>query len=85
MTRRVDLQGAKWMKTRPQTYTGSSGEKEPSSFYLGNQLVDVLEILDQWKADYRYFKVKARGQKLYVLRHASATDTWDVAPFGPQR
>ena len=82
---RISLHSARWMVTHPQTYTGRSGEKEPRSFYLGNQQFDILEIQEQWVSDYRYFKVKAKGGKFYVLRNTRIGDNWEVAQLSAQR
>ena len=46
MSRGIDLHGANWTMTHPQTHAGMSGEEEPRSFDFGVQQLDVLEILD---------------------------------------
>jgi hypothetical protein len=85
MSRKVDLQGVIWIRTRPQTYPGSSGEEEPRSFDFGMQQLDVLEILDHWSTDYAYFKVRVKAGRFYVLRRARARDDWEVTQLSAMR
>lgn len=85
MTRKVDLQGAVWIKTRPQTYENSTGEREPRSFDFGMLQLDVLEMIDHWSTDYAYFKVRVKAGKFYVLRRARNGDDWDVTQLSSIR
>jgi len=85
MSRGIDLHGANWTMTHPQTHAGMSGEEEPRSFDFGVQQLDVLEILDHWASDHRYYKVRAKGNKLYVLRHTRGGDAWEVTQLTQHR
>ena len=54
----------------------------PRRFWLGDQVVEIEEILDRWfGADHRYFKVRARGSDTYILRHDVTTDEWVMTLF----
>lgn len=56
-----------------------AGRIEPVAFWLGENCLDVLEIVDRWPAtDYTYFKVAASDQAIYILRHDAASDTWEL-------
>jgi len=70
------------VKLRVECYAGYRGEQEPRRFHLGARPVDVAEILDRWLApDHRYFKVKGEDGALYILRHYSETDHWELTLF----
>jgi hypothetical protein len=64
------------------TVSGHAGMTEPVAFWLGENRVDVLEIVDRWPAkDYTYFKVAASDQASYILRHDAAPDTWELTLY----
>ena len=87
MARLVELPNTRWMRTRVQCYTGYGGEEAPQSFDVGQQRVNIVEIIDRWLSpDHRYFKVKTSDRKFYVLRQgrAGAAD-WEIAPFSQKR
>jgi hypothetical protein len=49
-------------------------------FYLGTRRLPVVAILDRWHdASHRYFEVKADDGRCFLLRHAPATDHWELA------
>ena len=79
MSRMMELQGARWMNTRAQTYSGLGGEEEPRSFDFGAQQFEVLQLLDNWKSpDHQYFKVRVNGVEFFVLRHHGVGDEWEA-------
>jgi len=75
------------MKISVQCYAGYRGEEEPRAFALGERRLGVEEILDRWLGpDHRYFKVSADDGCAYILRHDTASDTWELAALaGPER
>jgi hypothetical protein len=84
MTTSSDLAGVKWMKTRVQSYTGYHDESEPRSFDLGNQRLEVVEILERFHSpEHRYFKVKVTGTKFYFVRYGATSKDWEIAPYIP--
>jgi hypothetical protein len=59
---------------------GRGGQAEPHVFYLGARRLPVVAILDRWHdASHRYFEVKADDGRCFLLRHAPATDHWELA------
>ena len=63
-------------------YTGYRGEETPRRFYLGKRLVEVTEVVDRWLApDHRYFKLRCKAGDLYILRHDSRIDRWELTLF----
>ena len=64
-----------------ECYAGYTGEERPARFRLGDQMLEVDEILDRWLApDHRYFKVRA-GVDIYILRNDVTTGTWELTLF----
>lgn len=64
-----------------ECYAGYTGEERPVRFRLGEQMLDVDEVVDQWLApDHRYFKVRARGDT-YILRHDVTSGAWEMTMF----
>ena len=41
----------------------------PRSLYRGERQIDIIEIVDQWYGPgYRYVKVRAHNDSVYILR-----------------
>jgi hypothetical protein len=67
------------IRVRVQCYAGHRGEEEPRAFYLGDQRVEVMEIIDRWLSpDRRYFGVQAYDGSVYLLRHDEAAGEWEL-------
>ncbi len=65
-----------------ECYAGYRGEETPRRFRLGDRTVEVEEVLDRWLApSHRYFKVRGDDGGVYILRHDSAADHWDLTLF----
>ena len=63
-------------------YSGYRGEETPRYFYLGERRVKVAEVVDRWlDPDYRYFKIRCSAGDVYILRHDSLTDSWELTLF----
>jgi len=63
-------------------YAGYRGEETPRRFYLGERLIEVAEVVDRWlDPNHRYFKVRCPAGDLYILRHDSVTDIWEMTLF----
>ena len=65
-----------------ECYAGHRGEQTPRRFFLGERVIEVRRVIDQWLApDHRYFKVEGpRGQN-YILRHDCASDRWELVLY----
>ncbi len=67
---------------RVECYAGYRDEETPRRFWLGDRLVEVAEVSDRWLApDHRYFKVKGNDGDIYILRHDSRADRWEMTMF----
>ncbi len=63
-------------------HAGYRGDETPQRFYLGERAVEVLEVLDRWIApDHRYFKCHGSDGDLYILRHDTVRDLWELTMF----
>lgn len=70
------------MEIQVSCYAGYKGEQTPQSITIGNRRVDVTEILDMWLApDHRYFKFKGSDDGLYIIRHDSNQQLWQLTLF----
>jgi hypothetical protein len=70
------------MRAQVECYAGYRGEQTPRRFTLAGRVVEVAEVIDAWLApDHRYFKVRAGGGDLYILRHDPATLEWEIVSF----
>ena len=62
-------------------YAGARSDERPVRFRLGDRLLDIEEVVDQWLApDHRYFKVRASGDT-YILRNDVSSGTWELTMF----
>ena len=67
---------------RVACYAGYRGEEEPRRFWLGERAVAVAEILDRWLApEHRYFKVRGDDAGIYILRHDTRDERWELTLF----
>jgi hypothetical protein len=74
----LDQQGT--LKIRVECQAGYRAEEEPRAFSLGERRFAVEEIVDRWlDPSHRYFKVKVDDGRQFVLRHDTATDSWELA------
>lgn len=65
-----------------ECHAGHRGEETPRRFRLGERIIDVAEILDRWLApDHRYFKVRGADGDIYILRHDTLADAWELTMF----
>jgi hypothetical protein len=54
----------------------------PRRLYRGKRRVDIIEIVDQWYGPgYRYVKVKAHDNSVYILRFDEIGDQWELIMF----
>jgi hypothetical protein len=65
-----------------ECYAGHKGEETPRAFTLGDRRVVIEDVIDSWLApDHRYFKVKGDDGHLYIIRHDTAADRWELTMF----
>jgi len=70
------------MRVEVECYAGYRGEQTPRRFTLAGTDIEVSEVIDAWLApDHRYFKVRAAGGDVFVLRHDARTFVWEIVSF----
>ena len=68
-----------------ETRFGLHGDKEPIAFMLGNNRIEVVEILDRWIGNnHSYFKIQASDQATYILRFEPLLNRWQLTLFKAQ-
>ena len=74
--------GMKRMQITVECYAGYRGEETPRRIRLGDQDLEVTEILDRWLApDHRYFKLKTGDNGIWIVRHDTIQETWELTAF----
>ena len=70
------------LRIKVECYAGHRGEETPVRFYIGNRCIEVLDVLDRWlDPSRRYFKVKGDDGGIYILRHSTEEDAWEMTMF----
>jgi hypothetical protein len=67
---------------RVESYAGYKGDQYPLRFMLGEQILEVEEVEDQWYSpSSQYFRVRAGDGNVYVLRHDQELHHWSLESF----
>jgi hypothetical protein len=57
-------------------------EATPVRFSFGTRMIEIDEVLDRWPDQaHRYFKVRGNDAGIYILRHDSRTNHWELIMF----
>ncbi|MGD8925427.1 MAG: hypothetical protein PVG20_01170 [Thioalkalispiraceae bacterium] len=65
-----------------ECYAGYRGEETPQRFYLGERCIEIKEVIDRWyDPASRYFKVRGDDEGIYMLRHVTDKDQWEMTLF----
>ena len=65
-----------------ECYAGYRDEETPVRFYLGERCIEVNEVIDRWlDPEHRYFKLKGDDNGIYILRHSTQQDIWELTLF----
>jgi hypothetical protein len=73
------------VKIQVECYSGHKADERPIKFSLGNTVLFVDSIQDQWYGpDDCYFRVLADDGNTYVIAHNETTDEWTLASFRAQ-
>ena len=63
-------------------YAGAPGDETPRRFTRGDQLIETLEVVDQWRTpDHRYFRVRT-ADETYTLRQDVTSGGWELTEVG---
>jgi hypothetical protein len=79
------LSNGEAVKIEVACYSGHKADERPIKFSLGNTVLFVDSIQDQWygPAD-SYFRVLADDGNTYVIVHNETTDEWKLESFRAQ-
>lgn len=81
-----DTQESDSLVVRVECYAGHRADAEPLAFYLGERKVAVTEILDRWlDPAHRYFKLRGDDGGIYLLRHDTGAERWELTLFDSGR
>lgn len=70
------------MKLQVDCYAGYRGEETPRRIRFERRQVDVRDVIDRWLSpDHRYFKCRGDDNGIYIIRHDTATWTWELTFF----
>jgi hypothetical protein len=65
-----------------ECYAGYKGDQYPKRFTLGEQVLEVVDVQDQWYSpSSEYFRVLTNDGNIYVLRHDQDKDVWTLDAF----
>ena len=65
-----------------ECYAGYKADQRPLRFTLGGNVFTVENVEDQWYSpSAMYFRVRANGGNLYILRHDENEDSWTLDAF----
>jgi hypothetical protein len=68
------------------TRSDHRGEQVPSGIKLDSRMIEVTELLDQWRGDKEsYFKVKDGSGNLYILHFDEKRSHWDLTMYQTER
>ena len=70
------------MHIKVECYAGYRGEETPRRFRIGGHDQNVAEIIDRWLApDHRYFKFKTDDHSIWIIRHDTLRQSWELVSF----
>jgi hypothetical protein len=65
-----------------ECYAGYKGNQRPQRFTLGERVLEVEDVEDQWYGpSAQYFKIRASDGNTYILRHDEENDRWSLDAF----
>ena len=62
-----------------ECYAGHRADTEPRYLHIGQRVVAVTEIIDRWlDPTHRYFKLRGDDSGIYLVRHDTTKDSWEL-------
>jgi hypothetical protein len=69
-----------------ECYAGYKGDQYPQRFTMGEVVLEIREVADQWYGpSSQFFRVRASDGHAYILRHDLERDQWGLEAFRRQR
>ena len=60
-------------------HAGYRGEETPRYLQFSSRRLEVTAVLDRWLSpDHRYFKLRCDDEGVYIVRHDTATQRWQL-------
>lgn len=73
------------MQIRVDCYAGYRGEETPRRLILGSCRIGIVAVEDRWLApEHRYFKLIGDDGGLYIIRHDTSRDVWELTFYTTQ-
>ena len=72
------------MRVEVECYSGYKADQRPLRFRVGEHLLEVQTVLDQWYGPSEaWFRVRASDGNIYVLKHTCRgnQDVWSLESF----
>ncbi|MCP4109284.1 MAG: hypothetical protein GY749_27785 [Desulfobacteraceae bacterium] len=67
------------MNIKVECYAGYRAEETPRRIIMGENKIEVREVLDRWLApDHRYFKILGSDNSVYIIRHDTISWKWEL-------
>lgn len=67
------------MIIKVRAYSGYKANERPTSFFIKDRELRILEVLDRWYGEgHDYFKVKADDAYTYIIRYDHKRDEWEL-------
>jgi hypothetical protein len=74
------------MRIEVDSTNNAKGELAPAKFRMDGVDIGVVEILEQWPGGHdHFFNVRDARDNTYLLRHAAASDSWELLMFLSKR
>ncbi|MGA7982620.1 MAG: hypothetical protein WCA32_20660 [Chromatiaceae bacterium] len=71
---------------RVECYAGHRADTEPRRLHIGAREVGVTAIIDRWlDPSHRYFKLRGDDGAIYLLRHDTMGDRWELTLYDSGR
>ena len=71
---------------RIECYAGHRADAEPLRLHIGRREIAVTEIVDRWlDPRHRYFKLRGDDGGIYLLRHDTMADSWEMTLYDSGR
>ncbi len=76
------MSGPTSVKIRVKTYSGHKADERPTSFFLGESELTVVEVVDRYYDPQEdIFKVKAEDGGIYLIGHDRRHDSWRLKGY----
>lgn len=70
------------MEIEVECYAGYRGEETPRRIQIGENRLEVVEILDRWLApQHRYFKFRTADGAQWIIRHDTRSEQWELTHY----